>query len=53
MEYFIGFLIGAILGIIGGALIWRNNALKAEAALKDTVDELMKMKANYGMGKGR
>lgn len=44
MNYFIAFLIGAVLGIIGGALLWRNNALKAEAALKDTVNELLKIK---------
>lgn len=44
MEYFIGFLIGAILGILAGGLIWRNNALKAEAALKDTVAELLRIK---------
>ena len=37
-------IVSFVLGLIGGALIWRNNALKAEAALKDTIAELLKFK---------
>ena len=44
MDILIAFVIGAILG--GGIMffVYRNNKMKMDAALKDTVDELLALK---------
>lgn len=43
MSYILTFIVGAIVGTIGGLLIYRNNASKAaglEAKAKAAVDKL-------------
>lgn len=44
MQVFIAFLVGVILGAIGGALVFRNNAKKAEAALAASLVEYERLK---------
>lgn len=46
--FFYGLLLGLAIGIVL-VFVYRNNAKKAEAALKDTVDELMALKKKAGI----
>lgn len=48
MYYLLAFLAGTILGFILGALVYRKNAERAEAALKDTLEEYLKLKKRVG-----
>ena len=48
MVFLYGFLLGLAIGI-AGIFVYRNNAAKAEVALKDTVDELMALKKKAGL----
>lgn len=53
MEIGIGNFIGVlvlvgIIGFIAGALVYRNNARKAEKALADTIEEMMALQRRFG-----
>lgn len=40
----IGFIIGLVVGFVAGALVFRNNASKAEALVQKAKEEAAKLK---------
>ncbi len=40
----IGFIIGLVVGFVAGALVFRNNAAKAEALVQKAKEEAAKLK---------
>jgi uncharacterized membrane-anchored protein YhcB (DUF1043 family) len=43
----IAFIIGLVIGFIAGALVFRNNAAKAEALVQKAKEEAEKAKASF------